>query len=44
MSSSYLDYPVENLSTLVIAIVGLLLIGLLIDWIRKKTGRYPKSV
>jgi len=41
MSSSYLDYPVENLSTLVIAIVGLLLMGLLIDWIRKKTGRYP---
>ena len=41
MSSSYLDYPVENLSTLVIAIVGLLFIGFLIDWLRKKTGRYP---
>jgi len=41
MSSSYLDYPVENPSTLEVAVVGLLLIGLLIDRIRKKTGRYP---
>jgi hypothetical protein len=26
---------------LVVTIVGLLFIGLLIDWLRKKTGRYP---
>ena len=41
MSSSYLDYPVENPSTLEVAVVGLLLIGFLIDWLRKKTNRYP---
>ncbi len=41
MSYSILDYPVEDLSTLVVAVVGLLLIGFLVDWLRKKTGRYP---
>ena len=41
MSYSFLDYPVEDLSTLLVAVVGLLLIGFLIDWIRKKTDSYP---
>jgi len=41
MSYSFLDYPVENVFTVAAILAGLLVIGLLIDWLRKKTGRYP---
>jgi hypothetical protein len=43
MSYSFLDYPVEDVFTLAASLVGLLVIGFLIDWVRKKTGRYPNS-
>lgn len=43
MSYSFLDYPVEDVFTLAAALAGLLLIGFLVDWLRKKTGRYPAS-
>jgi hypothetical protein len=42
-SYSFLDYPVEDVLTLAAALAGLLLIGLLVDWLRKKIGRYPTS-
>jgi hypothetical protein len=41
MSYSFLDYPVEDVLTLVATLAGLLLMGLLVDWLRRKTGRYP---
>ncbi len=31
----------EDVFTLAAALAGLLVIGLLIDWLRKMTGRYP---
>jgi len=41
MSYSFLDYPVEDVFTLAAALAGLLVIGLLVDWLRKRTDRYP---
>jgi hypothetical protein len=41
MSYSFLDYHVEDVFTVAAALAGLLVIGLLIDRLRKKTGRYP---
>ena len=41
MSYSFLDYTVEDVFTLAAALAGLLLIGLLVDWVRKRTGRHP---
>jgi len=41
MSESYLNAPVEDIATLIIFIVGMLFIGLFINWLRKKMGDYP---
>ena len=41
MSYSFLDYPVEDVFTLAAALMGLLLIGFIVDWLRKRTGNYP---
>jgi len=41
MSYSFMDYPVEDVFTMAAALTGLLVIGLLVDWLRKRTGRYP---
>jgi hypothetical protein len=41
MSYSFLDYPVEDVFTLVAAVAGLLLMGFLVDWLRKKRAGTP---
>ena len=41
MSDSYLNASVEDIATLIIFIVGMLFIGLFIDWLRRKMGNYP---
>lgn len=41
MSDSYLNAPVEDVTTLIIFIVGVFFIGLFIDWLRRKMGNYP---
>jgi len=43
MSYSFLDYPVEDVFTLAAALALLLLIGFILDWLRKKKGKYPSS-
>ena len=40
-SDSYLNTSVEDLTTVIILIVGMFLLGLFIDWLRKKIGDYP---
>jgi hypothetical protein len=41
MSESIWDYPVESVSSLILVLAGLILVGLIIDQIRKKFGKYP---
>ena len=41
MSESIWKYPVESVSSLILVIAGLILVGLIIDLIRKKIGKYP---
>jgi len=41
MSDSYLNTPVEDLTSVIILIVAMFLLGLFIDWLRKKVGDYP---
>ena len=41
MSESIWEYPVESVFSLILVLAGLILVGLLIDQIRKKFGKYP---
>lgn len=40
-SDSYLNTSVEDLTTVIILIVGMFLLCLFIDWLRKKIDDYP---
>lgn len=41
MSYPLWKHPVESVSSLIIMLAGLILIGFFIDWLRKKIGKYP---